>query len=62
MGKGSAPRPYSVSQETFRNNYDAIFGKKNVACEHCSKTDCSHAIDSSKQCVYTDDTQQQQGS
>jgi hypothetical protein len=28
MGKGSRPRPYSVSQETFGNNYDAIFGKK----------------------------------
>jgi hypothetical protein len=30
MGKGSSPRPYSVSQETFANNYDAIFGKKTV--------------------------------
>jgi hypothetical protein len=28
MGKGSSPRPYSVSQEQFANNYDAIFGKK----------------------------------
>jgi hypothetical protein len=28
MGKGSRPRPYSVSQETFGNNYDTIFGKK----------------------------------
>ena len=27
-GKGSAPRPYSVSQEHFSNNWDAIFGKK----------------------------------
>jgi hypothetical protein len=30
MSKGSSPRPYSVSQVTFANNYDAIFGKKNV--------------------------------
>ena len=30
MGKGSSPRPYSVSQETFANNYDAIFGKNKV--------------------------------
>ena len=30
-GKGSSPRPYSVSQETFGNNYDAIFGKKKKA-------------------------------
>jgi hypothetical protein len=28
MSKGSRPRPYSVSQAQFGNNYDAIFGKK----------------------------------
>ena len=27
MSKGSRPRPYSVSQSTFANNYDAIFRK-----------------------------------
>ena len=27
-GKGSSPRPYSISQEEFANNYDRIFGKK----------------------------------
>ena len=27
MSKGSRPRPYSVSQTTFANNYDAIFRK-----------------------------------
>jgi hypothetical protein len=27
-GKGSKPRPLSVSQETFANNWDAIFGPK----------------------------------
>lgn len=26
-GKGSRPRPYSVSQDQFAANYDAIFGK-----------------------------------
>ena len=26
-GKGSAPRPFSVSQEEFSNNFDAIFRK-----------------------------------
>ena len=26
-GKGSSPRPFSVSQETFGNNYDNIFRK-----------------------------------
>jgi hypothetical protein len=28
MSKGSRPRPYSVSQQVFGNNYDLIFGKK----------------------------------
>lgn len=27
-GKGSSPRPYSVNQDQFANNWDAIFGKK----------------------------------
>jgi len=26
-GKGSSPRPFSVSQKTFGDNYDAIFRK-----------------------------------
>ena len=27
-GKGSAPRPFSVSDEVFAKNFEAIFGKK----------------------------------
>jgi hypothetical protein len=27
-GKGSSPRPYSVDQTTFANNWETIFGKK----------------------------------
>lgn len=27
-GKGSAPRPFSVSDEVFAQNFDRIFGKK----------------------------------
>jgi hypothetical protein len=27
-GKGSAPRPFSVDQKTFDNNWDQIFRKK----------------------------------
>ena len=27
-GKGSSPRPYSVSYEDFSNSWDKIFGKK----------------------------------
>jgi len=28
MSKGSSPRPYSVSQDQFGTNYNAIFEKK----------------------------------
>ena len=28
MSKGSRPRPFSISQEAFGNNFEAIFGKK----------------------------------
>lgn len=29
-GKGSRPRPFSVSQDQFAANFDAIFGKQSV--------------------------------
>ena len=36
MGKGSSPRPFSVSQKTFADNYDRIFSKRDeVACDKC---------------------------
>ncbi len=38
-GKGSRPRPFSVSQEQFANNFDAIFGKKKKP-EVIAKPDC----------------------
>jgi hypothetical protein len=28
MGKGSAPRPFEIPKDQFRDNWDAIFGKK----------------------------------
>lgn len=36
-GKGSRPRPYSVDQKTFDNNWDQIFGKKKTdfECGEC---------------------------
>lgn len=33
MSKGSRPRPYSVSQEEFANNYDRIFGRSKLQKE-----------------------------
>lgn len=38
-GKGSTPRPYSVSQEQFASNWDAIFGKKSKE-QSDTKYDC----------------------
>jgi len=29
-GKGSRPRPYSVSKEKFDDNFERIFGKKKI--------------------------------
>ena len=37
-GKGSSPRPYSVTQEEYDNRWDAIFGRK-PATEESSDTD-----------------------
>jgi hypothetical protein len=45
-GKGSAPRPYSVTQEQFGNNWDSIFGKKKPPYE---RDDGSLADDQLKQ-------------
>jgi hypothetical protein len=36
-GKGSRPRSYSVSQEEFGKNWDAIFGKKDNTCIKCPR-------------------------
>lgn len=33
MSKGSRPRPFSVSQAQFDNNYEMIFGKKKIMSE-----------------------------
>jgi hypothetical protein len=30
MSKGSSPRPYSVSQQEFANNFDKIFRKPDI--------------------------------
>ena len=30
MGKGSSPRPFSVSPEEFANNFDRIFGNRKM--------------------------------
>jgi hypothetical protein len=37
MGKGSGARPFEVPKEQFRDNWDAIFGKKAKPAEQESK-------------------------
>ena len=42
-GKGSAPRPFSVSQEEYDNRWDAIFGRdlktsESEVCALCKNT------------------------
>lgn len=36
-GKGSAPRPYSVSPEQFANSWEQTFGKKDRRVEEDAK-------------------------
>ena len=45
-GKGSKPRPYSVDQKTFDNNWERIFGKKDKP-EEKEKTSDDKIIDHS---------------
>jgi hypothetical protein len=45
MSKGSRPRPFSVSQEEFANNFDAIFGKTKVAQQDCACYNCMKTTD-----------------
>ena len=43
-GKGSAPRPFSVDNETFNRNFDAIFRKTNEQfIQNCFGSQCSVA-------------------
>ena len=43
-GKGSKPRPFSVSQEVFDNNFDRIFGKKKQSSEQQTIDEVSKLI------------------
>ena len=36
-GKGSAPRPFSVGQDSFADNWERTFGKKKVVSEEETK-------------------------
>lgn len=47
-GKGSAPRPFSVDQDQFADNWDRIFGSKKKAqsvAETATKQDSVHVAE-----------------
>jgi hypothetical protein len=52
-GKGDTPRPFSVDQETYKSNYDRIFGKKDDMCEYSGLPSASSYVT-----VLPDDIQQ----
>jgi len=43
MGKGSAPRKFSVDHQTFSTNWDTIFGKKSNARDKSGTGDQVHS-------------------
>ena len=54
MSKGSRPRPYSVSQQVFGNNYDLIFGKKQTmspSVEEMKKGTCGCGRSPTGNCI-----------
>jgi hypothetical protein len=59
MSKGSRPRPYSVSQDTFANNYDAIFRKKDQRQveDAQAEDEAFKAVDNSNQNTYNTSTE-----
>jgi glutaredoxin 3 len=45
-GKGSSPRPFSVTQEEFANSFELIFGKRkrNMKAVVWSKNQCPYCV------------------
>ena len=53
-GKGSSPRPYSVSQDTFASNWDTIFRKKETmtpSVEQMKKGTCGCGRSPTGNCI-----------
>jgi hypothetical protein len=61
MSKGSRPRPYSVSQTEFGNNFDAIFRKKDrrEVEDAAAEDEAFKAVDKSKEVQYNNTTDKQ---
>jgi len=44
-GKGCKPRPFSVDQKTFDNNWDAIFKKEKATIDEVSELIAEETLD-----------------
>ena len=55
-GKGSAPRPYSVTQEEYDNRWDAIFGRNKQVIEEPEEDDDTD-LDEDNEDADTQDTE-----
>lgn len=56
-GKGSTPRPFSVDQKTFDDNWEQIFGrKKKVDNTGISKNEYQDIL-STEDCFFKDDNE-----
>jgi DnaJ-class molecular chaperone len=54
-GKGDSPRPYSVSLDKFKENFDKIFGKKSETEKPCKECNGSGKIIKGNQNASFDD-------
>lgn len=59
-GKGDKPRPFSVDQKTFGDNWDRIFNKdaKNEMWEHHCKHDGHMMIEKGEPCNWCGETEE----
>lgn len=55
-GKGDKPRPYSVSMETFDDNFERIFGKRDTGKKLLEKDDKKDNADEEKGSSLQDDS------
>jgi len=54
-GKGCKPRPYSVDQDTYDNNWDRIFGKQSKKVEQKPEDFELESLDPDERSWYYDD-------
>lgn len=55
-GKGSGPRPYSVSMEKFDESFERIFGKRDTGEKLLEKDDSKDSNDENEGATLQDDS------